>query len=880
MAKLFNRAKMTTSTTGTGTITLGSASNGFQSFADAGVANGDVVQYVIEEGSNFEIGTGTYTATGTTLSRTPTESSNSDNAISLAGNATVSITAVAADMNRLQHNGSDKVTVSSTGASVTGNLAVTGTVDGRDVAADGTKLDGIEASADVTDTANVTAAGALMDSEVTNLAQVKAFDSSDYATAAQGTTADAALARSGGTMTGAITFASGQTFDGRDVSADGSKLDGIESGAEVNDPAFKNIAVSGQSTVVADADADTLNLAAGSNVTITTNASTDTVTIASTDTNTVPNNATITISAGDALTGGGNFTTDQASNETITINHQDTSSQASVNNSGRTYIQDITLDTYGHVTGISSATETVTNTNTNQLTTFQVEDGDGTEVTISHGKEWKFVEGGGIDINWTDTSTGSDGDPYDLTIKHNDTSSQASVNNSNGTVIQDVTLDTYGHVTGLTSYNLDGRYYTETEADSRFVNVTGDTMTAPLTIDTNTSGMLRLSATNSSPWAIDLQRDDATNSRVFNGGGYWQFEHTPRVSSSTIWHAGNDGSGSGLDADTLDGVQGSSFLRSDADDTATGIITIQNASDYQLKLDGGSSTWAGIYFEDVNGTDPIWYFGSSGTFAIGGGGSSVSGKKLHVDGGLSVGVNADATSTPSNGIYSEGQISVGGNTVWHAGNDGSGSGLDADTVDGVHESSFMRKSANSGLDMNQNDITDGNTIYMDNWYRSTGSSGWYNQTYAGGINMEDSTWVRVYGSKAFYVANQIAAAGNITAYYSDERLKTKTGDIEGALEKIKQLNGFYYVENDLAKEKGYNTDNQQVALSAQDVQAVMPEAVSLAPFDMKTLEDGTIVSQSGEDYLTVDYARLVPLLVEAIKEQQQQIDELKAKLEG
>jgi len=58
--------------------------------------------------------------------------------------------------------------------------------------ADETKLSGIEASADVTDTANVTAAGALMDSEVTNLAQVKAFDSADYATAAQGTLADGA----------------------------------------------------------------------------------------------------------------------------------------------------------------------------------------------------------------------------------------------------------------------------------------------------------------------------------------------------------------------------------------------------------------------------------------------------------------------------------------------------------------------------------------------------------------------------------------------------------------------------------------------------------------------------------------------------------------
>lgn len=92
-----------------------------------------------------------------------------------------------------------------------------------------TKLSGIETGADVTDTTNVTAAGALMDSEVTNLAQVKSFDSSDYATAAQGTTADNALPKSGGAMTGAITTNS--TFDGRDVATDGTKLDGIEAGA-------------------------------------------------------------------------------------------------------------------------------------------------------------------------------------------------------------------------------------------------------------------------------------------------------------------------------------------------------------------------------------------------------------------------------------------------------------------------------------------------------------------------------------------------------------------------------------------------------------------------------------------------------------------------
>jgi len=76
--------------------------------------------------------------------------------------------------------------------------------EGAFVDGDKTKLDGIETGANVTDTANVTAAGALMDSEVTNLADVKAFDTSDYATAGQGTKADNALPKAGGTMTGPL----------------------------------------------------------------------------------------------------------------------------------------------------------------------------------------------------------------------------------------------------------------------------------------------------------------------------------------------------------------------------------------------------------------------------------------------------------------------------------------------------------------------------------------------------------------------------------------------------------------------------------------------------------------------------------------------------
>jgi len=97
MVTLVNRAKMSTATTGTGTITLGSAVAGFQTFADAGVANAETVRYTIEDGTAFEIGTGTYTSSGTTLSRTLIESSTGS-LLNLSGSAIVYVTAAAQDL--------------------------------------------------------------------------------------------------------------------------------------------------------------------------------------------------------------------------------------------------------------------------------------------------------------------------------------------------------------------------------------------------------------------------------------------------------------------------------------------------------------------------------------------------------------------------------------------------------------------------------------------------------------------------------------------------------------------------------------------------------------------------------------------------------------
>ena len=123
---------------------------------------------------------------------------------------------------------------------------------------------------------------------------------------------------------------------------------------------------------------------------------------------------------------------------------------------------------------------------------------------------------------------------------------------------------------------------------------------------------------------------------------------------------------------------------------------------------------------------------------------------------------------------------------------------------------------------------------------------------------------------AGYFVGPIASTGNITAYYSDERLKTKISNIPNSLDKIQKLNGFYYTNNDLAKTFGYTNDKIQIGVSAQEVKRVFPEIVSLAPFDSRSG-----VSESGEDYLTVDYTKLVPVLIEAIKELKAEIEELK-----
>ena len=131
------------------------------------------------------------------------------------------------------------------------------------------------------------------------------------------------------------------------------------------------------------------------------------------------------------------------------------------------------------------------------------------------------------------------------------------------------------------------------------------------------------------------------------------------------------------------------------------------------------------------------------------------------------------------------------------------------------------------------------------------------------------------GTAASTTTGELRATNNITAYYSDRRLKENIIPIENALEKLMQISGVYFNSNSTAEKYGYFDKKQQVGVIAQEIQAVLPQIVVPAPFDIGQNEDGTEYSKSGENYQTVQYDKIAPLLIEAIKELYLEVQKLK-----
>jgi hypothetical protein len=119
------------------------------------------------------------------------------------------------------------------------------------------------------------------------------------------------------------------------------------------------------------------------------------------------------------------------------------------------------------------------------------------------------------------------------------------------------------------------------------------------------------------------------------------------------------------------------------------------------------------------------------------------------------------------------------------------------------------------------------------------------------------------GTAASGTTGEIRATGDITAGYSDDKLKTRLGNIENALDKVSAISGFFYEPNKTAQDLGFEV-KREVGVSAQEVQAIMPEVVVPAPID--------------NQYLTVHYEKLIPLLIEAIKELKAEVEEIKGQI--
>ena len=617
-------------------------------------------------------GSNTFFATGDTFR--VVNSGISENIIWAKANAEV----------ELYYNNSMKFETTNTGVYVNGNVVVTGTVDGRDVATDGTKLDGIESNA----TADQTA------SEILTL--IKTVDGSG-----SGLDAD---------LLDGISSASFLRSDAVDSSSENITINGLEVGSWALGATYRGLfhtSQSGSEYILISQDEHTfISASSGYNVYIRNggNDATNQLIVGS------GNNA-LTWRGNKIFHAGNDGSGSNLDSDLLDGQHGSYYANASNLNAGTVAaarLSTATTQSAGNNTTkiattafVSTAINNLINGAPAALDTLNelaaaMNDNASFSTTVTNSLATKMPLAGGQFTGNITFSGSQTVDGRDLSVdgsKLDGIESGATADQSASEILTLIkTVDGAG--SGLDADTLDGissGSFVRSDANDSFNNTltwSGTAGNMPVDFATNdgypSMRVIRNNASSSSPKSdglyIGYSNSNNGVTRIYGGGATTgaltvNGASDVRINGSTVFHAGNDGSGSGLDADTLDGVQGASFLRSDATDTASGAITFTSSN---LQLSGHyyqgyhSSGQNYIHFYPA---DPSNNAGSSAVTTDIRAWNGSSFDVLRIQGGNNT-------------------ITWRNNTIFHSGNDGSGSGLDADTVDGIQASSFLRSDAN------------------------------------------------------------------------------------------------------------------------------------------------------------------------------------------
>ena len=556
------------------------------------------------------------------------------------------------------------------------------------------------------------------------------------------------------------------------------------------------------------------------------------------------------VTSGDTLTiaSGGGITSNFTADDVLTISHNNTSSVANLskNNSGYTFIQDLAFafDTYGHVTGATAGTGTVTVNN-------------GTTTVTA---------GGGIslggDINWSADQAGNS----TFSVSHADTSAQASVNNSGNSFIQDITLDTYGHITSIGTGTvsigngqIDGR--------TSGLGLSGS-MDATANQSVNSTFTVTSNATTASTASTIAYRDtagdiharlfrseyDATNAnigymmtQVNTGTDNYMRPSTPAqvraalnvANGATNTTAPNNGT---LTLSSGSGMSGSGTFTADQAGNTT--VTYTNT-------DKGSSQ---NIFKNINpstGDTAVADINNDTLYLNGGGAITVTGTA-----GDTIAISHSDTSTQAS-VNNSGRTYIQDITLDTYGHI---TGISSATETVVNTDTNTTYTAGNGLDLSASNEFSLETDLRGNMYHighNTSSYTAFYQYYTDVVFL-DSIEFRFEADGDFF------AGGNITAYKvltsSDAKLKTNIKKVDNALDKVCQLDGVTF---DWIKD-----GEESAGVIAQNVEKVLPRAVT----DVKDL--------NGDDtHKVVDYNQLSALFIEAIKELKDENKELRAMIE-